>query len=30
MKGPDVFEIATILGKAETIQRIATAIQKIP
>jgi glutamyl-tRNA synthetase len=29
MKGPDVFEIATILGKAETIKRISTAIQKM-
>jgi glutamyl-tRNA synthetase len=29
MKGPDVFEIATILGKAETIKRISAAIQKM-
>jgi glutamyl-tRNA synthetase len=29
MKGPDVFEIASILGKEETIRRIETAIAKL-
>jgi len=29
MTGPDVFEIATILGRDETVKRIAAAIQKI-
>jgi len=29
MKGPDVFEIASILGKGETVKRITEAIQKM-
>ena len=29
MKGPDVFEIASILGKEETIKRIEKAITKL-
>lgn len=29
MKGPDVFEIASLLGKEETIQRISKAIETI-
>ncbi len=29
MKGPDLFEIATLIGKEETIKRIQSAIEKL-
>ena len=29
MKGPHIFDITAVLGKAETIRRIQTAIEKL-